>query len=44
MYECKECGKPVEIVDGQPVRSCEHHDAPIVANLEATVYGEAGIK
>lgn len=46
MYECAECGKPVECkdIDGTVVfiRSCEHQEGAIIANLEATVYGEGG--
>lgn len=40
-YECKECGKPVDLVDGELVRTCEHHDATIIANLTAHATGES---
>lgn len=41
-YECSECGAEAKIVDGVLVRTCEH-DAPIIANLTATVYGESAV-
>lgn len=43
-YQCAECGKPVECKDADDavvfVRSCDHTEAAILANMEATVYGE----
>ena len=44
LYECAECHQPVTMVDGNPVRSCEHDGATILANMEAVVRGESGIQ
>ena len=37
--ECKACGKEVKMEAGKPVRSCEHKEAGIVANMTAKCYG-----
>jgi hypothetical protein len=42
-YECKECGAEVNLVDGELVRTCDHHDAPILANLTAHATGECKV-
>lgn len=42
-YECKECGAVVHEQDGTLVRTCEHTDAPIVANLTAHATGRAEV-
>lgn len=39
-YQCAQCGAVAEVKDGQVVRSCAC-EAPVVANLMATVYGES---
>lgn len=41
-YECSECGAEAKVIDGVVVRTCEH-TAPIIANLEAVVYGESAV-
>lgn len=39
-YECKECGAMVAPgKNGLMHRSCEHKDAPIIANIQATASG-----
>lgn len=43
-YECSVCGAPVKMIDGQPQRECEHTEAPIMANMRATAYGEAAVQ
>lgn len=43
-YECKVCkGMVAQGKDGQLYRSCEHKDAPIIANIYATAYGESKV-
>ena len=46
-YKCAECGKPVECKDAETgvefVRSGEHTEAAILADMEATVYGESKV-
>jgi len=40
-YTCAECGKPVLVTEESGiVRECEHDAASVLADLEATVYGE----
>jgi len=41
-YECKECGKPVEVKNGTLVRMCGH-SGPILANIKATATGESQV-
>ena len=42
-YACAECGAPVECKDAEVgvefIRSCEHLEAAIHANMEAVCYG-----
>lgn len=40
MYSCEVCQIPVIVIDGTIIRPCKHQDAPVVASLTATVYGE----
>ena len=35
-YECKECGAPVMLMDGQIVRSCAH-TGTVIATMEAHI-------
>ena len=42
-FECKECGAIVAQVNGELIRTCEHKDAPIVANLTAHATGESKV-
>ena len=39
VYVCGECNEPVLVVDGDLYRPCGHNEAPVLANLEALVYG-----
>ena len=45
-YECADCHASVECkeINGEVVfvRSCGHTEAAVLANMEATVYGESG--
>lgn len=41
-YECKDCGKPVQIKNATPVRVCGC-SAPIIANIKAHATGEAKV-
>lgn len=41
-YECKECGSPVVLVDGQIVRSCKH-TGTVIAVMEAHVTASGGV-
>ena len=45
-YTCALCAAPVEVrdVDGAVLftRTCAHSEAAILAEMEATVYGEGG--
>jgi len=44
-YVCKTCGKPVVVLDGKIVRPCTPTcEATVVANLEATVSQDGGLK
>lgn len=40
---CAVCKKPAEFVNEHIVRSCEHSDSPVTANLSARVYGESKV-
>jgi hypothetical protein len=40
LYLCAQCNEPVFLVDGVIYKPCTHVDAPVLANLEATVYGQ----
>ena len=40
LYLCFECNEPVFFVDGIIYRPCGHDDAPVLANLQAVVYGQ----
>lgn len=40
-YECKRCGAPAEVKDGEIVRTCECADA-VTANLTAHATGQGG--
>jgi len=40
LYLCSQCNEPVFLVEGIVYRPCGHKDAPVLANLEATVYGQ----
>lgn len=45
MYTCSECGRAVVVVaDGTIIRACKHPDAPVRADLKATVYGIAALR
>ena len=39
---CSECGMEAEVVDGRLVRGCLHN-APVLADLSAVVYGQASV-
>ena len=39
-YECKECGKPVEVIGEVVIRVCPHKDAAVVAVMTAVATGE----
>ena len=41
-YTCAECGAKADVVEGEVVRTCEHVDAPVTADIQAVVYGEGG--
>jgi hypothetical protein len=42
---CAQCGKPVLFVEGKGFqRDCGHETASVLADLKATVYGEAKVK
>lgn len=41
MYTCADCKMPVIVYDDQVFRACEHKNAPILASLSATCYGES---
>jgi hypothetical protein len=40
VFTCSECDGPVDFEDGVVYRTCDHNDAPILANMSAVVYGE----
>lgn len=42
LYYCQECMLKVKIVDGVPMRKCEH-DGPIIAPRRAIVAGVGGL-
>lgn len=43
-FTCSACGKPVLVLeDGSKVKKCDHKDAPIHANLTATLYSKGGV-
>lgn len=44
MLECKTCGAPVKQDEGKLVRTCDHADAPIIANMKAEAKGVARIR
>lgn len=41
MYYCKECLAEVIVIDGEIFRTCEHEEAPIIAEMEAVATGES---
>ncbi|MFO0202734.1 MAG: hypothetical protein ACK528_06345 [Alphaproteobacteria bacterium] len=41
MYTCAECKVAVIVHDNQVIRACEHKNAPVLASLSATCYGES---
>jgi hypothetical protein len=43
MYTCAECKTAVVVHDNQIIRVCEHKDAPVLASLAATCYGESEV-
>jgi len=43
MYTCGVCGEPVVVFDGKCFRTCDHVDAPVIANLQAIVRGQSGL-
>jgi hypothetical protein len=44
MLSCKTCGAPVKQVEAILQRTCEHKDAPIIANMVANAKGAAVLK
>jgi hypothetical protein len=40
LYLCAQCNEPVFFVEGIIYRPCGHEDAPVLANLQAMVYGK----
>lgn len=42
-YKCCECESIVVIKDDTIVRTCEHVDATIVADMQAVAYGESSV-
>ncbi len=42
MYKCNKCGSKVVIIDGKPVRECEHENEPIIAEIKASVISVGG--
>lgn len=38
-FQCAVCGAPVLVHDGNSFRQCEHHDAAVLANMSAVVFG-----
>ena len=44
MYTCGKCGRGVIVMAGRIIRACTcGHDAPVIANMSATVYGRGGL-
>jgi hypothetical protein len=41
VLRCSECDAPVTNEEGQLVRQCDHHKAPVKADISAVVYGMA---
>lgn len=39
-YSCKECGRPVSLEADVIKRRCNHDNAGVIAECNATVYGE----
>lgn len=39
--KCAACGEPVTQVEETVSRSCEHTDAPVIAEMTAVAYGES---
>lgn len=44
MLVCKTCGAVVKQVGALLTRTCEHKDAPILANMQASAKGAAVMK
>ena len=45
MLACKVCGAKVsQGKDGMLVRSCQHKDAPVVADMRAAMAGAANVR
>lgn len=44
MLACKVCGARVLQDKGALVRTCEHKDAPVVANMQAGMNGTANVR
>jgi hypothetical protein len=41
---CSVCGAEVTVVGGEVIRTCEHVDATVIADLKAITYGEGGMQ
>lgn len=45
MYRCAECGSRVILGDdGTVLRSCEHTEAPVIAEAAAGLAGQGGVR
>jgi len=42
-YICKECEKLVKMVDGEPIRSCDHKGT-VIAAMSAVATGESSLE
>lgn len=44
-YTCKQCGKEVLMMEtGELARTCDHVNAPVIANMEAVATGECSME
>lgn len=42
-FICSVCNEPVFVFDGKVFRSCEHSDAPVLANIQAICTGDSAV-
>jgi ribosomal protein L37AE/L43A len=42
-YICKECGKPVKMIDGKLIWSCDHNGT-VVATMSAVATGKSTLE
>lgn len=42
-YICSVCNATVIVYDGRTFKTCDHSDAPVIANMQAILQGSGGV-